>query len=121
MDKINLSVIWAAIAATASVMLWMFSNIAWSEDVNEKILHVEQKIANQNEKIAEQNEKIIEQKSQTELNMAYGQYYDRLDDYEESLAEGRQALADEYERQMERAKAIICKHEPTWERCRETQ
>ena len=51
------------------------------------------------------------------LNIAYGQYYDRLDDYEESLAEGRVHLAEEYKRQMERLKAQICEHDPEWERC----
>ena len=49
--------------------------------------------------------------------MAYGQYYDRLDDRDESLAEGNHELAAEYERQMERLKAKICEHDPEWERC----
>lgn len=51
------------------------------------------------------------------LEIAYGQYYDRLDDYEEALAEGREGLAAEYKRQMERLRAQICESDPAWERC----
>lgn len=52
-------------------------------------------------------------------DIAYGQYYDRLDDRDESLAEGNEELAAEYERQMERLKAKICESDPEWERCDE--
>lgn len=51
------------------------------------------------------------------LDIWYGQYYDRLDDYEEALAEGRDRLALEYKRQMEKIAAKICKRDPEWERC----
>lgn len=49
--------------------------------------------------------------------IAYASYYARLDDYEESTAEGNMALASEHRRQMERLEAIICPLDPEWERC----
>ena len=57
--------------------------------------------------------------NQLKTDIAYGQYYDRLDDYEEAIAEGRDELANEYKRQMERLKAAICEEDPKWERCEE--
>ena len=54
---------------------------------------------------------------QMSVDMWYGQYYDRLDDYDEAIAEGNEELAEEYKRQMERIKAKICKVDPDWERC----
>lgn len=86
--NINLSLIWTAITSTVVAILWMFSTFASAADVSE-----------------------------LRINMAYGQYYDRLDDYEEALAEGREELAAEYKRQMERLKATICEEDPKWERC----
>ena len=55
------------------------------------------------------------------LDIWYAQYYDRLDDYEESIAEGRDELAKEYLRQMEKLAAKICTHDPEWERCKKTE
>lgn len=52
------------------------------------------------------------------LAVLYGQYYDRLDDYDESVDEGNTPLAEEYKRQMERIKAQICELDPAWERCK---
>lgn len=89
---INLVATWTAMTVTASTVLWMFSTFATAAEVDE-----------------------------IKLNIAYGQYYDRLDDYEEALAEGRDGLADEYKRQMERLKAAICKQDPDWERCDEAE
>lgn len=89
---INLVATWTAMTVTASAVLWMFSTFATAAEVDE-----------------------------IKLNIAYGQYYDRLDDYEEALAEGRDGLADEYKRQMERLKAAICKQDPDWERCDEAE
>jgi hypothetical protein len=76
------------IAATASAVIWMFSHFASAAEVN-----------------------------QLKLEILYGQYYDRFDDYEEALSEGREGLAKEYLRQMERIKAQICEEDPEWERC----
>jgi hypothetical protein len=76
------------IAVTASAVLWMFTTFASASEVE-----------------------------QIKLDIAYGQYYDRLDDYEEALSEGRVGLAAEYKRQMERLRAIICEEDPKWERC----
>lgn len=85
---INLALIWAAITTTVSAILWMQSSFASSEEVNN-----------------------------LKLEIAYGQYYDRLDDYEEALDEGREELAQEYLRRMERLRATICEEDPEWERC----
>lgn len=78
------------ITLTASAVVFMFTNFASAGEVKE-----------------------------LKLDIAYGQYYDRLDDYEEAVAEGRDGLAAEYKRQMERLKAMICEEDPKWERCEE--
>ena len=88
MGKINLGLIWAAITTTVTAVLWMFATFASAAEVNE-----------------------------IKLDIAYGQFYDRLDDYEEALDEGREELAAEYLRQMERLRATICRSDPEWERC----
>jgi Skp family chaperone for outer membrane proteins len=95
----NLASLWAVIAGTASVLIWVFTNFASAADLK----RIEQSFAERMEK--------------TELNIAFGQFYDRLDDYHEALDEENDALAEEYLRQMERLQAVICKHEPEWERC----
>lgn len=76
------------VGITASAVVWMFTQFASASEV---------------EAIA--------------VDVAYGQYYDRLDDYDEAVSEGNQALAAEYLRQMERLKAKICSADPEWERC----
>lgn len=85
---INVGLMWTAITTTVGAVLWMFTTFATAAEVSE-----------------------------VKLNIAYGQYYDRLDDYEEALDEGREELAREYKRQMERLKAEICEQDPEWERC----
>lgn len=91
-SKINAGLIWTAITTTVAVVMWVFTTFARADDVEKRI-------------------------GGLELDIAYGQFYDRLDDYEEALGEGRQGLADEYKRQMERLRAIICESDPKWERC----
>ena len=76
------------IGVTASAVIWMFTQFASASEV---------------EAIA--------------VDVAYGQYYDRLDDYDEAISEDNTALAAEYMRQMERLKAKICEADPEWERC----
>lgn len=76
------------IGAVATAILWMFSTFATAKEV-----------------------------SDIRLDIAYGQYYDRLDDYEEELAEGDTESAEELKRRMERIKAFICEEDPKWERC----
>lgn len=78
------------IGLTASAMVWIFTTFASASEV---------------EAIA--------------VDVAYGQYYDRLDDYDEAKDEGNVDLAAEYMRQMERLKAKICAADPEWERCDE--
>ena len=87
-EKINLGLMWTAVTTTIAAVLWMFATFATAAEVE-----------------------------QIQLDIAYGQYYDRLDDYEEAKAEGREELAKEYKRQMERLKAKICAKDPEWERC----
>ena len=90
MNKINVGLIWTAITSTVAAVLWMLSTFASAAEVNE-----------------------------LKLDIAYGQFYDRLDDYEEALDEGREELAAEYLRQMERLRATICAKDPEWERCKD--
>lgn len=90
MNKVNLALVWGAITMTVSAVLWMMSAFASAAEVD-----------------------------QLKVEIAYGQYYDRLDDYEEALEEERDELAEEYYRQMERLKAKICEDDPEWERCDE--
>ena len=76
------------ITGTAGAVMWMFSTFASSAELED-----------------------------LRLSILYGQYYDRLDDYDEAVDEGDDALAKEYARQMERLKAQICERDPRWERC----
>jgi len=87
-DKIN----FALMVAVASSVVWMFATFVRADEFNEKI-------------------------GEIKLQMAYGQYYDRLDDYDEATDEENEELAEEYKRQMERIKATICEFDPKWERC----
>lgn len=78
------------ISITAAAVVWMFTTFASAAEVEE-----------------------------IKIDIAYGQFYDRLDDYEEALEEGNEELAAEYKRQLERLKAKICEADPEWERCDE--
>lgn len=78
----------ALISGTACAVIWMFTTFASASEVEE--IH---------------------------LDISYGQFYDRLDDYDEAVDEGNEELAKEYARQMERLKAKICESDPEWERC----
>jgi len=90
--KINIGTLWTMMSGLVLVVMYMFNTFATAADVAEKI-------------------------GELEVAIAYGQYYDRLDDYDESIEEGNEDLAEEYSRQMERIKAIICEADPKWERC----
>ena len=87
-ELINLGLMWTAITTTVGAVLWMFATFATAAEVDD-----------------------------IKLEIAYGQFYDRLDDYEEALDEGREELAEEYRRRMERLRAQICEKDPEWERC----
>lgn len=89
-DKVNM----ALLVAACSGVIWIFTTFVKAEDHSK--IHDELDVA-----------------------IAYGQFYDRLDDYDEAVAEGNQRLAEEYARMMERLRAIICEHDPEWERCNE--
>lgn len=110
MNKINLGLIWGAIVATAGIVTYAFDNFVRAEDFDKTVNGFEKQLADTAEDL---NEKLEEQ----QLRTAYGQYYDRLDDYEEALAEDRTRLAAEYLRQMEMLASEICELDPEWERC----
>ena len=74
--------------ATVSALLWMFATFATASEVAE-----------------------------LKVSVWYGQFYDRLDDYDEAIDEGNEELAKEYKRQMERLKTKICEADKSWERC----
>jgi translation initiation factor IF-2 len=92
LDKINVGTIWTILAGCVAGVVFMFNTFARASEVQQKFEHLE-------------------------LDIAYGQFYDRLDDYEEALGEEREELAKEYLRQMERLRAKICELDPEWERC----
>lgn len=101
-DGINLGLI----GMTASAVIYMFTQFASAKDIDDvKAKH--------DEDMGEHAEHV----SDIKLDQWYGQYYDRLDDRDESIEEGNDALAAEYERQMERLRAKICEVDPEWERC----
>ena len=86
--KLSIAINGALVTTTAAAILWMFQTFASAEELDS-----------------------------LRLEIAYGQFYDRLDDYEEALEEGRDELAEEYRRRMERLRAQICEQDPEWERC----
>lgn len=98
-NLINFSLIWTAVVGTVSAMLWMITTFATADELAAVEDDVEVKFTS------------------LQLAVAYGQYYDRLDDFDEAIAEDNEALAKEYKRQMERLAATICEHDPEWERC----
>jgi len=96
LEHVNIGSIWTMIVGTALGIVYMFNTFATAADVEKKV-------------------------GELELAISYGQYYDRLDDYDEAIAEDNGKLAEEYKRQMERIKAVICEHDPKWERCSEEE
>lgn len=99
MGRINFGLIWAAIVATAGVITYAFDNFVRADELAKTV------------------EGITEKLEQQQLRAAYGQYYDRLDDYDEAIDEGNTDLAAEYLRQMEMLASEICELDPKWERC----
>lgn len=92
LEKINLASIWTMLTGTALVIAYAFNTFATASEVKSQIIPLK-------------------------LAVWYGQYYDRLDDFDEAVAEGNENLAKEYARQMEKLKAQICEEDPEWERC----
>jgi len=91
-EQLNMGTIWTMMTGLVLMVMYMFNTFATAADVEEKV-------------------------TQLELIINYGQYYDRLDDFDEAMVEGNIKLAEEYQRQMERIKANICEEDPEWERC----
>ena len=79
------------IAATASAVLWMFATFASSAEVDD-----------------------------LRLDILYGQFFDRLDDYEEELEQDDQVSAERLKRELIRIKAKICEANPKFEYCNES-
>lgn len=53
------------------------------------------------------------------LQILYGQFYDRLDDYEEERDQGDTDSAERLRRELIRIKAQICEEDAEWEYCDE--
>jgi hypothetical protein len=51
------------------------------------------------------------------VRMAIGQFYDRLDDYQEESAEGDTEMANILLQELEELAAEICEHRPKWKYC----
>jgi hypothetical protein len=96
---LNIGMLWAAVSGTAGLCVWALTHFAAADDLKEL------------------EDKVFQADAEILLQMDYSAYYDRLDDYEETLEEGRDGLAAEYKRQMERIRARICEQDPQWERC----
>ena len=92
LEHINIGSIWTMLTGSVLCVVYMFNTFATASEVEQKV-------------------------GELELSISYGQYYDRLDDFDEATDEGRDELAEEYKRQMERIKAKICAADPEWERC----
>jgi hypothetical protein len=92
LDQINMGTIWTMMTGLVLCVMYMFNTFATAADVEKKV-------------------------NELELAINYGQYYDRLDDYDEAMDEENEDLAKEYKRQMERIKAKICEADSEWERC----
>ena len=110
MSKINFAMIWGAIVATAGVITYAFDNFVEADELaaTEKTL---------TEKFLSTEKALTEKLEQQQLRAAYGQFYDRLDDYDEAVDEENDRLAAEYLRQMEVLRSEICALDPEWERC----
>ena len=82
-DTLNLGLI----GATASAVVYLFTSFASADDIADvKQMH--------SDDMAEHEQHV----SNIQLDQWYGQFYDRLDDRDESLAEDNTELAAEYER-----------------------
>jgi len=99
LEKINLGILWVMLAGTASAVIWMFTTFATAADLEDFKKDIDHELKEIN------------------VSIAYGQYYDRLDDFDEATDEGNEDLAEEYARQMEKLKANICAVDDAWERC----
>jgi len=80
-------------------MIWIFTTFATAADLRELKTDIAHDLEN------------------VKVSIWYGQYYDRLDDFDEATEEENEDLAEEYARQMEKLKANICAVDDAWERC----
>lgn len=77
--------------AVASAIVWMFATFATASEVEE-----------------------------LKLELLYGIFWDRLDDYEEESAEGDTQSAERLKREIQRLLASICEHDPEFDYCDES-
>ena len=75
---------------TATAVIWMYATFATAAEVDD-----------------------------LKLQILYGQFYDRLDDYEEELSEDDHDSAERLRRELLRIKAQICEKDPEWDYCDE--
>jgi Rod binding domain-containing protein len=85
-----MGVIWAMITGTAVSIVYMFNTFVSAATFND-----------------------------FQTDIYYSQFYELLEKKADAEDEGRDGLADELARQMERLKAKICEEDPEWERCNE--
>ncbi len=105
------------ISGTALLVVYMFTSFI-TTDANGQA-DERQNIVNDARYLAIDAYHKVNEASQEEFRASvyYDQYYRLLSDYNNALAAGQIAYAEELARQMERVKARICKADPSWERC----
>lgn len=103
LDKINMSSIWTVLVGAVMAVVYAFNTFATKDAHAEDVEGIQAQM--------------IQQIMPLKLSVWYGQYYDRLDDYDEAVVEENEELAKEYGRQMEKLKAQICEEDKEWERC----
>lgn len=89
---VNIGSIWTMIVGTAAAVVYMFSNFVSFNEFNS--LYV---------------------------NVMYDSFYELLDQRADATEDGNEDLARELGRRMEQLKAKICKIDPDWERCNQTE
>ena len=92
------------IAGTAAAVVWMFTQFASVDQVNE---------------LAEDHKRFVSSEEFQEYvtEEYYETYYLVLDRVRRAESQGNIDLAEELSRRLEKIKAKICAEDPEWERC----
>lgn len=93
-----LGLLGGGIFAAVSSIIWIYATFALASDLEDHEHDAEQRMLD------------------TEVRIAKGQYYDRVDDLEETQAEGRDT--DDLEAEIDDLLSFICENEPTWPKCK---
>ena len=88
LEHINVGSIWMMLTGTVLAVVYMFTTFVTAAEFN-----------------------------QFSVEVYYGQYYERLEDWQRAIDSGNDDYANELERQLERLRAKICEEDPEWERC----